>query len=713
MKRFVLSILFIACAGMLFAKNVDLQQAQAVALNAYFQKVNLYSGEITMNDLEIQNFYTVSENGVPVYYIFNFTSYGFIIISAEDNFTPVLGYSLEKQHNPEYAGDNFTGWMKGRAGAIEFVRDNNMQASNEIKAKWENLINFDENSWIADKDGKDIETLLTATWNQDWPYNYYCPADNAGPGGHVYVGCVATAMSQIMHYYRYPNQGSGSHSYFAYPYGTLSVNFGEATYDWDGMVDNSDTYVNLPMALIGYHAGVAVDMQYSADGSGAYSDDVPYAMKTYFGYSNTISYRERSQYPWSTWHGLIQDELEANRPVYYSGRDAPQNGAGHAFVLDGFHSADEMYHFNFGWSGYDNGFYDITDPSGYEWYYYQAMVINFFPGDAGYPYGCTSDHQLTNLVGSSEDGSGPLENYANNVDCSWLIDPQTENDSVSHITLSFVMLDTESEDVFTVYDGATTSDPVLGTFSGNSTPGEDIVSSGNKMLITFVADGDATTAPGWKFEYRASQPTWCTGLTTLTNPTGILEDGSGSFYYKNGTNCLWKIQPPYASGITLNFTEFVTEENVDIVKVYNASNNQLLVTLSGDLTGNLPDPIEAESGMLFITFQADGVMNNPGWSAEWEIGNVGVKEQNAGFENLAVYPNPAQDLLNIRFKLAESNSYSIQMISVTGNVIYEESARDFSGSYVNTIDLSNFADGVYFLNLSSDKGTVNQKVVIQ
>jgi len=478
MKRLLLSILLISFTGMLFAKSVELQQAKEVAINAYYQKLNLYVGATDMSDIDVHNFYTISENGVPVYYIFNFTDYGFIIISAEDNFTPVLGYSLDRHHNPELSGESFQGWMKGRAGAINYVKENNMTATPEIAQKWQELIHFDEMSWIPQKDGKDIEQLLTATWNQDWPYNYYCPMDDDGPGGRAYVGCVATAMSMIMHYWRYPHQGEGEHSYFAYPYGTLSVNFGEATYDWDGMLDNSDSQVNMPMALIGYHAAVAVDMQFGADGSGAYSDDVPYAMKTYFGYSNSIVYRPRSQYPWNTWHGHIQAELEEGCPVYYSGRDAPQNGAGHAFVLDGFHSADDMYHFNFGWSGYDNGWYDITDPSGYEWYYTQAMVNNIFPDDPDYPYGCSSDHPLNNLVGSFEDGSGPQESYEASADCSWLIDPQTENDSVKYITLNFVNLDTDPEDVITIYDGASTSDPVLGEFSGTTTPSESIVSTG-------------------------------------------------------------------------------------------------------------------------------------------------------------------------------------------------------------------------------------------
>jgi hypothetical protein len=170
----------------------------------------------------------------------------------------------------------------------------------------------------------------------------------------------------------------------------------------------------------------------------------------------------------------------------------------------------------------------------------------------------------------------------------------------------------------------------------------------------------------------------------------------------------------YAVDITLTFTEFDTEEGVDEVSIYDASNSQLLATYSGQYSpGNMPDPVFAASGELFITFQSDGAYNGPGWTAEWEIGNIGVDEQNESFNNLKVYPNPANNLLNISFSLDETQSFDIKLLSVTGEVVYVESTNEFSGNYVNTIDLSEIAKGVYFLNLTNNKGTVNKKVIIK
>ncbi|MCD4791067.1 MAG: C10 family peptidase, partial [Bacteroidales bacterium] len=706
MKKLLLSLLLISFAGILFASKVELRDAKTVALNAYYQKMNTYHKTVNFSDIEINNYYVVNENGETVYYVFNITNNGFIIISAEDAMIPILGYSFETIYSPDNSPENFKSWMKGKAENIIYLRENNIEATIEIANEWNELLDFKYFEFTPKDGGKSIEPLLTCTWDQGHPYNYLCPVNTSGE--KAIVGCVATAMAQIMYYWRYPEQGEDSCSYNLYGYGTISANFGETTYDWDGMVDNP-TLVNLPVALISFHAGVSVQMMYGTNSSGAYPDVVDNAYRNYFRYSNTCLWTPHQGVSQSTWEDLVKGELDDNCPVYYGGVDP--NGGGHAFVCDGYHS-DNTFHFNFGWSGSMNGWFTLQNAGGFT--QQQSMVRNIFPDDAAYPYGCEPDMERTNLIGSFEDGSGPQENYDQNANCSWLINPQTPEDSVTNITLNFVTFDTENDDVVTIYDGETTSDPVLGTYSGTTIPGDDIISTGNKMLVTFVADGDAVTGSGWRVEYSSSQPDWCTGLQVLTDPLGAFDDGSGDFYYNNYTTCMWQIQPAFGKDITLTFTEFDTEEGVDEVNIYDASNSQLLATYSGQyLPGNMPDPVFAASGELFITFQTDGAYNGPGWVAEWEIGNVGVNEQNENFNNLKVYPNPANNLLNISFSLDESQSFDIKLLSVTGEVVYVESINKFSGNYVNTINLSEIAKGVYFLNLTNNKGTVNKKVIIK
>ena len=710
MKRLLLSFFLLSFIGIGFAAEVGLQDARGIATNAFYQKVNTYAKPVSLNDLVITDHFVINQDGESVVYVFNFENLGFILIAAEDAIEPVLGYSLQNAFSVENQSENLKGLIWQYGEHILYLRDQNIAASPEIQQQWTNLANFNAATFSPEKSQKDIEPLLTCTWNQDWPYNYYCPLDAAGPGGRVYVGCVATAMAQIMLYWRYPDQGSGSHSYNCPPYGNQSVNYAAATYDWNGMVDNSDQKINLPMALIGYHAAVSVDMNFGPDGSGAYSTDVPYALKTYFSYSNNITYKQRSLYQLTQWKNMIQAQLNSYKPLYYSGQ-SPDGG--HAWVVDGFHSGEDMYHMNFGWSGQDNGWYLITNAGGFT--SSQGMVDNIEPADANYPYGCTSDFATTNQLGSLADGSGPVFFYENGASCSWLIDPQTAYDSISKIQLNFVDLDTESDDIITIYDGETASAPVLGTYSGNpATMPPAVMSTGNKMLIVFTADGDATTGSGFRVEYSTYLPSWCTGLTTFTETSGSFNDGSNDWYYKNQTNCMWKVTPPWAANLTVSFTEFNTEAGADVLKIYDASNNSLLATYSGEYTsGNMPAPITIPSGKLFMTFQSDGAINKPGWTAEWVIANTAVEDTEAGFDQLLIYPNPAENLLNVSFSLEQNQSLNIRLISATGTVVYSENRADASGNYINTIDLSDFAKGVYFLNIKGDRGTITEKVVIK
>ena len=708
MKRLLLSILLISFAGFLFAEKVELKEAETVARNAYFQKLNTYFQPVGYDAVQIAEQFIIKTNGEETLYAFDFAGYGFILIAAEDAIEPVLGYTFDNPYPSVNQPDGFKGVLNEFKEHIQYLRDNKIEPSAEIKQQWDNLISFDPSQFTPQKGDKDIDPLLTCTWNQDSPYNFLCPADDDGPGGHVYVGCVATAMSQIMYYWRYPEHGQHTKTYYASGYGNQTVNFEEATYDWDAMVDNSDSKYNYEIAEIGYHAGVSVEMMYSPDGSGAYSDDVPFALKYYFKYSNSCVYKQRTNYNLTTWKNMVQSELDDNCPVDYSG-SSPDGG--HAFVLDGRHDADDTYHFNFGWSGSGNGWYPITNAGGFP--SNQGMVMNIVPNDPDYPYGCNPDMERTAIYGSFEDGSGPMENYDANADCSWLINPQTDTDSVTYIKIEFVKFDTDPNDVVTIYDGPSTDDPVLGTYSGTTVPPGTISSSGNQVLVTFVADGNATTASGWQLGYESVLPSYCGSLVTLEDPTGTITDGSGDFYYNHQSNCMWKIAPVYASDITLTFTEFNTDPN-DALKIYDASNNQLLAEISGEYTsGNMPDPVFAESGQVFLIFQTDGYYNAPGWSADWEIGNVSVKEQMDGVTMLNIFPNPANNVLNVSFKSERTQSISVKLMSVTGEVVYESSSDNFSGNYSNSIDVSSFAKGVYILNLSNNTGSVNKKVVIR
>jgi hypothetical protein len=378
MKRFTfVFLLLINLICSLEAGNVEESIAEKVAKNHYW----LYSsGEVNYNQLSIKLVYTEKDNNLPVYYIFNVNSNdGFVIVAAEDNVYPILGYS----YNGKFVGDMsgqapaFKWWMSNYVKEIVYVRDNDVQASEEITYQWNELLQNPDKQL----DVKGVNPLLTTTWNQGCYYNFKCPEDASGPCGHVYTGCVATAMAQIMKYHNYPVHGEGSYSYNCPGYGTLSADFKNTTYDWMSMPDNV-TNVNNAVATIMYHAGVSVDMQYGTSSSSSTELKAYNAFLDYFNYSEQAQIISKVFFPTTTWENIIKESLDNSLPVFYSGTNDDKNKEvyGHAFVCDGYQGTN-YFHFNWGWSGSADGFYYLTNlnPNGYDFTSNQSAIVNLFP----------------------------------------------------------------------------------------------------------------------------------------------------------------------------------------------------------------------------------------------------------------------------------------------------------------------------------------------
>jgi hypothetical protein len=326
-----------------------------------------------------------------------------------------------------------------------------------------------------------------------------CPADTAAPEGYngrVPAGCIAVAMAQVMYYYRYPLTGYGSHCIEPQPaYGPQCADFGAAAYEWNGMTDKTSKECS-PIALLTWHAGIAVDMNYGGLGSVAAVSEIPLAFQHYFRFENTAEYEKRQFYDDSTWINILKADLDAGRPVIYTG----DNGTNaHAWICDGY-EADNMFHMNWGWSGKYNGFFNIDDMEvgGFSPDFNQAAVVGLMPETSQYPYFCSWTYVTGNIFGTIEDGSGPIEGYQSNADCNWLIDVA---DSSSRIKLSFTRFETNPGDVVTIYDGSGVETPLLGTFSGDQIP-PVITSSGQMMLVRFNSEANSH-APGWMAKYEA------------------------------------------------------------------------------------------------------------------------------------------------------------------------------------------------------------------
>ena len=694
------------------AKLVDISHARLAGKNFYFERLASHLAKpLVYSDLAISSEYVEKSGDIPVYYVFNFSGNGFILVSADDCCLPVIGYSFDSHYNLENQPENFIYWMGCRKQEIVENINHKILPDMAISNEWNRLETFNPQS-VTDGQSAvmDVVPLLASTWDQGFPYNVLCPAEpTCGSfGGHVTVGCVATAMSQIMYYWRWPNTGTGSHCYTPPAgYGQQCADFGNTTYDWNGMTD-SPTKECAPIALISYHAGVSVNMMYNDDGacsSGAYQNTVPAALINYFKYSSSCISVNKMSYSTTAWNTLLQGDLSSGKPLQYGGQGP---GGGHSWVCDGFQGAD-YYHMNWGWSGSSNGYFYLNNlnPAGYTFNNSQSAVVHIEPNTSLYPTYCNGT-TLVNAYdfGTIEDGSGPVADYQNSNNCSWLISP---DDSVNKITLNFTQFNTATGDVVKVYDGANASAPLIGTFSGALTTMPSVSSTGPAMFITFVTDG-ATTAPGWKATYTADLAKFCASSTTLVDGWGTINDGSGRFDYRNSANCKWKIMPAGASKIIMTLNSCNTELSNDRIQIYDLGTSALLATWSGNYT-TLPAPLESTTGSVMIMWTTNGSVRGQGWEISYSP-MVGTEEISV-FNDLNVYPNPASQRLNIGFTITDPQNVQVEILSLQGEPVFTDKLNYFKGQYLNTIDVSTFARGIYMLRLKSDKGTSVKKVVVQ
>jgi hypothetical protein len=509
-------------------------------------------------------------------------------------------------------------------------------------------------------------------------------------------------MSQIMYYWRYPNTGQGQHCIFPQPgaYGPQCADFGATTYDWNGMSDQPTKECE-PAALISYHAGVAVDMHYAAGASGAYMTKVPPAMKNYFKYATSVYYMDRPS-NLSSWQTTLRSDLDAKRPIIYSG-SGPDGG--HAWVCDGYQGSDQ-FHMNWGWGGSYNGYFTLNslNPGGSTFNNGQGAVLNIQPDAAQYPTYCTGNTNVSTYdFGTLEDGSGPVADYQNNANCAWLIAP---DDSISTITLNFERFNVASGDEVKVYDGTSASATLLATYTGTSLP-TATTSTGPAMFVTFTSNGSGT-APGWMANFNGTVVPFCASTTIMTASTGDFNDGSERFNYRNGTNCKWKITPDNAATVTVSFSAFNTETDADKLQVYDLNSGSLLGTFSGS---SLPPNVTSNSGKMMLIWSTNSSVRGTGWNASYSM-TVGTEEKD-NFTGLTVFPNPASEKVNISFTLTETQNVRIELVTLTGTLLHSETITSIKGGYSKSLDVSTLAKGIYMLKLTSDRGTSIRKIVIE
>lgn len=384
MKKTVLIIMTVFLGlGIASAGPVDVNTAKS--LGQKFVSANFE----TTRSAALEHVYTFTDDmGEASFYVYNVGDKGFVMVSADDNFRPIVGYSDEGIFEVNNMSPEMTWYLNAIANGRS--QNKTKAVDPEVAIEWNSLAT--NGHLLSFNGGRGVPYLVQTKWNQSpAPYNSMCPADPQGDGGHDFVGCVATAMSQLMKYWNYPEQGQGSHTYTCvanpyagYPghpeYGPQTANFGETTYDWDNML-NSYALGNYTqeqgdaVATICYHCGVAVDMMYGNipdDGSGAYSADVPAAIYNYFKYTNAAVLRNFSNL--NNWKVMLKEQHDLGWPVYHSGSSSE---GGHAFICDGYDDND-LFHFNWGWGGVGDAYFVVNE---IDYNSSMAAIINFVPAD--------------------------------------------------------------------------------------------------------------------------------------------------------------------------------------------------------------------------------------------------------------------------------------------------------------------------------------------
>ena len=321
---------------------------------------------------------SLQASGASPYYIFNADrpTGGYVIIAGDDRVPAVLGYSDDGTFDMQDIPEAMQNWLDDYAAQIAALDECGAQLATHITS------------------AAPISPMLKACWSQNAPFNTRLPI--IPNGNHAYVGCVATAMAQVMHYWKWPQRPRMAiPTYTTETQGYQMPSLLPIDFNWNVM---QDTYLTddtasteaLAAADLSLYCAQSVRMDYKKSSSSATTSDIPMAAFLYFNYSPATKYIQRKYFTTEQWEQILLDELVAQRPVIYNGR---KETGGHAFICDGY-DGNGMFHFNWGWNSKSNGYFllNVLNPdlqgtgsaSGtYGYIINQGMITGFEPGSAG------------------------------------------------------------------------------------------------------------------------------------------------------------------------------------------------------------------------------------------------------------------------------------------------------------------------------------------
>lgn len=242
--------------------------------------LNLPAGKQILDTLALPN------NIDPSYYIFNYLGGGYVIIAADKRVEPILGYENDSYfpHSGTLSG-GLVNWLVVNHKNMLLLRKNSGLKTPPIVAEhWKELISSKTsgNIGLNNIDNQppppcqptNIDNIvgpyLTTTWGQGIPYNLLCPAGTYD-NGHTPTGCVATAMAQVMYYWKAPAY---------YNWNTMPITYNYNDINYPGNRDVAQLMVDV---------GQSVDMAYSATTSSTDGSKGAAALRNVFHYTSSAN----------------------------------------------------------------------------------------------------------------------------------------------------------------------------------------------------------------------------------------------------------------------------------------------------------------------------------------------------------------------------------------------------------------------------------------
>lgn len=313
-------------------------------LREILPRLTLSKGLPAIEPLTIES-YQYSDK--TAFYVVNLQPEGWMLVAADDAVAPVLAYSHTGNFQTQNQPEALQYWLNTYAKQVVEIDPSEQLPAHRL---WTDVL-YKSPSSVTEES---VEPLIKVKFNQSSPWNKYCPSDASG---RAVVGCVAVAMAQAMTVPQYPDRPTGFFSYSCPPYGNLAIDYSaEPALNWSLIISGTDGKDAAARLL--YQCGVAVEMGYSASGSGTQTSKINSALRRHYNYPNSVKTYTRSSYA-DDWENLIKNEILHGRAVVYAGNDGTSN-PGHAFNLDGY-DGNGMYHINWGWGGVNNGYYGINN----------------------------------------------------------------------------------------------------------------------------------------------------------------------------------------------------------------------------------------------------------------------------------------------------------------------------------------------------------------